>query len=145
MPELKEITKENFDTDVLSSSGLLLVYYYTGWCKACQELEEDLTAAIGEVSDKMTVVQVDTDNEEEIITQQGILSIPMFQAFKDGTAVSKFKGKLSKLELLGELSGIVSEHGEDSSPEEAPDSADSASEADEATETENASSEESPE
>jgi len=40
MSDIKEITKDNFDSAVMSAKGMQMVYYYATWCKPCQEMEE---------------------------------------------------------------------------------------------------------
>tara|TARA_Y100000294_G_C8373166_1_gene263594 strand:+ start:119 stop:532 length:414 start_codon:yes stop_codon:yes gene_type:complete len=117
MAEIQDITKDNFDSAVLASKGLLMVYYHAPWCKPCGEMKETLDTVADEVAEKMGVVQVNTDQEEEIITQQKIRSIPTFQVFKDGNPIERFQGTLSKLELLGQLSNIITDGSDEADSE----------------------------
>ena len=117
MAEIKDISKDNFDSAVLASEGLLMVYYHAPWCKPCEKMGKTLDAIADEVAEKIGVVQVNTDREEEIITQQKILSIPTFQVFKDGNPIERFRGSLSKLELLGQLSNIITQESNETDSE----------------------------
>jgi len=116
MAEIKEITKDNFDTDVLENQNLQLVYYYALWCKPCLEMEEALNQVADELSEKMTVLRVNTDTENEIVQQQKIRVIPTFQVFKEGKAVDTFRGGFTRFELLAQLRNLIlaeeSEEGE---------------------------------
>ena len=129
MAEIADVTVDNFDSEVLGGSGLLLVYFYAAWCKPCQETEGAVQAAADEVNGKMRIVQVNTDKEEEIVTQQDIRTVPTFRAFKDGEPVATFRGPHSKLDLLGQLSNIIS-GGEEEEAEEATEEAETAGEPD---------------
>lgn len=109
MAEIKEITKDNFDTDVLSRDDLQVVYYYTTWCKPCQDLEEVIDQTADELSEKMSVVKVNTDQESEIVAQQKIRVVPCFQVFNGGEAVETLRGAFTKPELLAQLSNFIME------------------------------------
>ncbi|MFT5367428.1 MAG: thioredoxin 1 [Candidatus Latescibacterota bacterium] len=119
MAEFKDITKDNFDTDVLASKGLTLIYFYTAWSKQCQEADEILQTAATEVDGQMEIVRVNTDLQQEIVAQQKVRTIPLFQVLKAGKVIEVLRGVPSKLELIGMLSNVISEHGtEESSGEE---------------------------
>ena len=113
MADIKDITKDSFDKAVLQDQNLLMVYYYAAWCKQCQEMEEVLEAIAVEVKDKMGVVRVNTDTEGEVVQQQKIPTIPFYQVFQAGKSIESFRGKRSKLEMLGQLSQIITESGSD--------------------------------
>lgn len=110
MAEIKDISKDTFDSEVLSSDTLMLVYYYARWCKPCSETDALVEGAANEVDGQMGVVRVNTDEEAEIVAQQKIKTIPYFQILKDGKVLDSFRGVPSKLELMGSLSNAISEH-----------------------------------
>lgn len=125
MAEIAEITKENFDTEVLSSETLTLVYYYAPWCKPCQETDEIIQTAADEVDGQIAVVKANTDIEEEIVLQQKVRTLPTLQLLKKGQVLETLRGVPSKLELMGMLSNAIAEHAPaqepaDAKPEEAP-------------------------
>ena len=126
MAEIKEITKENFDTDVLENKDMQLVYYYAPWCKPCQEMEEIVDQTADDLSEKMEVVKVNTDLEAEIVTQQKIRVVPSYQVFNAGAAVETIRGPFTKLELLAQLSNFIMEEESEAPAEEEGDKEDSA-------------------
>ncbi len=107
MADISEVTLDNFDSEVLQAEGSLLVYFYAPWCKPCQEMEETVQAVSEEVAEKMRVVRVNTDKEAEIVAQQKIQTIPLFQVMEKGKPVELIRGPLSKLELLGKLGSLI--------------------------------------
>lgn len=122
MADIPDVTLDSFPKTVLEAQGYTLIYYYAIWCKACQEMQPIVEAVSTEVADKMAVVQVNTDKEAEIITQQKIRTLPSFQVVKDGQPVDLIRGTLSKLDLMEKLSAVVTgdEEKEGSKGAEAP-------------------------
>jgi thioredoxin 1 len=109
MPDIHNVTKDTFAQQVLSAKGLLMIYYYAPWCKPCQDMDDVIQTAANEVQSKMSIFKINTDQEGEITAQQKIFVIPCCQVFKDGKLLQTFRGSLSKLELLAELSHIVTD------------------------------------
>ena len=120
MADIKDITKDNFDTDVLKSTSLALLYFYAPWCKQCQQAEEILDAAKTEAGEQVFFGRVNTDEEEVIITQQKVRTIPAFIIYHKGQVIDTLGGVPSKLELIGMLSNAISEHGEEGAAEATP-------------------------
>ena len=117
MAQITDISKDNFDTDVLGADNLILVYYHAAWCKPCKKAEEIVQAGADEVDGKMRFVRVNTDQEPEIVTQQKVFTIPHFQIFYKGKVIESLNGVPSKLELFGMLTNAVSEYAQEEAPE----------------------------
>ena len=96
MADIAEITVDNFDSAVLKSEGLVMIYYYAAWCKPCLEMAETVQAIADDISEKIKTVRVNTDKEDAIIMQQKIHTIPSFQVMKDGKPADLIRGPLSK-------------------------------------------------
>ncbi len=119
MADIPDVTLDDFTKKVLEAQGYTLIYFYAIWCKACQEMQPIVEAVSAEVAEKMAVVQVNTDREAEIITQQKIRTLPSFQVMKDGEPVDLIRGPLSKLELMEKLSAVVAQGDEEVGAEDA--------------------------
>ena len=109
MPDFPEITLDSFEPEVLLAEGPVLVYYYATWCKPCQDMEADLIAVAEEVGEKVKVVRINTDRQEEITDRQGVRTIPTLQVMQYGKQLARIRGKASKLELMGKLSEAVAD------------------------------------
>lgn len=118
MAEIIEITKDNFDTDVLGSKDLVLIYFYASWCKQCLKTDDILQTAAKEVDGQVLVVRVNTDQEQAIVNQQKVSTIPYFQILKDGKVIDTLRGVPSPIELMGMLSSAISEHDDTESTDE---------------------------
>lgn len=76
-------TKENFDQEVMSSKLPVLVDFWAPWCGPCKML----SPVVDKISDEMTgvkVCKVNIDDEQELATRFGVMSIPTLVLIKDG-------------------------------------------------------------
>ena len=92
----KVITKEEFQKEVLESKEPVLVDFYADWCGPCKMLGP----VMDEISNDHKVFKVNTDDEEELAMEYGIMSIPCVIAFKDGIEVNRSVGLVDKDTIL---------------------------------------------
>ncbi|MEK7529396.1 MAG: thioredoxin [Patescibacteria group bacterium] len=89
------LTKENFDSVVTESEGIVLVDFWAAWCGPCKMMAPIVEELSGEM-EGMTIAKVDVDQNQELAMQHNILSIPTFVIYKAGQVVDQFSGALSK-------------------------------------------------
>jgi thioredoxin 1 len=90
------ITKTTFEKEVTSSNIPVLVDFWAPWCGPCRMLSPVLDELAGEMKNEVKVVKVNVDEEPELASKFGIMSIPTVIAFKQGKAISKVVGFRSK-------------------------------------------------
>lgn len=93
------ITKENFNEEVLNSKGLVLVDFWATWCGPCKALGPILEDFANEYTN-VKVGKINVDEQPELASQFRVMSIPTLLLFKDGEVVKKSVGLLSKDELV---------------------------------------------
>lgn len=93
------ITKENFNEEVLNSKGLVLVDFWATWCGPCRALGPILEDFANEYTN-VKVGKINVDEQPELASQFRVMSIPTLLLFKDGEVVKKSVGLLSKDELV---------------------------------------------
>ena len=96
------IGKENFDEEVLSSEGTVLVDFWATWCGPCKMLAPILDEIAAERSD-VKVCKIDVDEQPELASKYGIMSIPTLIVFKDGKLVTQSTGARPKAQILNML------------------------------------------
>lgn len=89
------VTKANFQEEVLNYKGTVLVDFYADWCGPCKTLAPILQDFSNERKD-IKVLKVDVDSERELATKYGIYSIPTLIVFRDGQIVRQRSGFLQK-------------------------------------------------
>jgi len=92
----KVLTKDEFKKEVLESKEPVLVDFYADWCGPCKMLGP----VMEEISKDHKVFKVNTDDEEELAMEYGIMSIPCVIAFKDGKEVNRSIGLVDKDTIL---------------------------------------------
>ena len=91
-----EVTVDNFKEEVLGSDLPVLADFWAEWCAPCKMVAPVLEEIAGEQAGKLKVAKVNIDEQSELATQFGIVSIPTLLLFKDGEVVNKQVGAGSK-------------------------------------------------
>lgn len=101
MAELK-ITKSNFKSEVLDSDKPVLVDFWATWCGPCRMLGPVISEIAEERSD-IKVGKVNVDEEQDLATEFGVMSIPFVAVFKEGKIVKSSVGFQPKEDILALL------------------------------------------
>jgi thioredoxin 1 len=96
----KNVTGTEFETEVLKSDDVVLVDFWAPWCGPCQMLGPVLEELSGELAAGAKIVKVNVDEDSEIASQYGVMSIPALKIFKGGEVVDEAVGVKPKEDLL---------------------------------------------
>jgi thioredoxin 1 len=91
-----EGTDTNFDQEVLKSDIPVLVDFWAPWCGPCRMVSPLVDELAEELTGKLKVVKVNTDENQEIAIKYGIRSIPTLGIFKGGEIVDGVIGAIPK-------------------------------------------------
>ena len=97
-----EITKENYEAEVLQSDKPVLLDFWASWCGPCH-MVSPVIEQIGEENDSIRVGKVNVDEQGELTMQFRVVSIPTLVVMKGGEEVNRIVGAASKSEILAML------------------------------------------
>ena len=84
MAKPQEVTDTNFDDEVIKSETPVLVDFWAPWCGPCRASAPHVDRIATEMAGKLTVVKMNTDENQEVSARFGITAIPTFMVFKPG-------------------------------------------------------------
>jgi len=81
---LVTLTDANFEAEVLSFDGTILVDFTATWCAPCHAMVSILEAVADELEGRVKFGALDVDHNPAIKTRYGIRAVPTVMVFKGG-------------------------------------------------------------
>ncbi len=97
-----QITKENFEQEVLRSRETVLLDFWADWCGPCRMVGPVLEEIAGERTD-IKVGKINVDEQRELAAAFQIMSIPTLVVMRGGKAVNQAVGVRPKQQILAML------------------------------------------
>lgn len=97
----------NFKQEVLKSEIPVLVDFWAEWCVPCKMVEPIVMEIAKEFKEKVKVVRVNVDDNQNIAIQYNIMSIPTLAIFVNGVRVDEIIGAVPKRVILSKLQKYI--------------------------------------
>ena len=93
------ITKANFEAEVLNSTNTVLLDFWAPWCAPCR-MVVPIVEEIAAENEDVTLGKINIDEEMELAVQFGIVSIPTLVVMEKGQVIGKAVGYRPKADIL---------------------------------------------
>ena len=96
------INKSNFQNEVMNSDKPVLLDFWAPWCGPCRMVVPIVEEIARERSD-IKVGKINVDENPELASQFGVMSIPTLLVMENGKILNQARGARPKRAILGML------------------------------------------
>ena len=93
------INKNNFQNEIMDSEKTVLLDFWASWCAPCRMVVPIIEEITGERPD-IKVGKINVDEQPELASKFGIMSIPTLVVMKNGKIVQQVSGARPKKAIL---------------------------------------------
>lgn len=92
---LEHINQSNFDQVVEQAGGAVVVEFGAPWCKPCEGLEKNLLVLQNEWGQRVHIVHVNIDENNELAIRFSVMGLPTTVLFVNGQEKARLTGMQS--------------------------------------------------
>jgi thioredoxin 1 len=107
MSQELELTDNNFDSDVLKSDLPVLVDFWAPWCGPCKIVEPIVEEIAKEYDGKLRVGKLNTDDNPQVASKYGVMSIPTLMIFNKGELIDRIIGAQPKNAIKDKIDAVL--------------------------------------
>jgi thioredoxin 1 len=105
--QIKHVTDDSFEPEVLKSEVPVLVDYWAEWCGPCKSIAPILDQVAKEYDGRLKIAKLNVDENQQVPAKFGIRGIPTLMLFKNGNLEATRVGALSKSQLTAFLDSNI--------------------------------------
>lgn len=91
--------KSNF-VQLINSDKPVLIDFFATWCGPCQMLSPILKDVKDSLGERISVIKIDVDKNQEIAAHYQVRGVPTMMLFQNGQQLWRQSGVLSKEEII---------------------------------------------
>lgn len=86
--------------DIINSDKPVLIDFYATWCGPCQMLGPILKDVKDSLGERISIIKVDVDKNQELAAMQQVRGVPTMLLFQNGKQLWRQSGVLSKEDII---------------------------------------------
>lgn len=103
---IKKVSDANFQSEVLDSTGPVLVDYWAEWCGPCRMIAPLLDESAEKYAGRLNIAKLNVDENPQMPSKYHVRGIPTLMLFKNGQVVGTQVGAVTK----AQLSAFIDKH-----------------------------------
>ena len=107
-----ELTKANFEEEVLACDVPVIIDFWATWCGPCKMQSPILAKVEAELGDQVKVCKVNVDEEPMLAMEYRIASIPTLVFMYKGIAQNRVVGLTMQADIVENVKAIVAKGGD---------------------------------
>ena len=93
--------------DIISGDRPVLVDFFATWCQPCRAMHPVLEQVKAELGDKLRIIKIDVDKNEQTAAQYGIQAVPTLLLMRNRQVLWRQSGMMSKAGLIDALTPLL--------------------------------------
>lgn len=102
-----DISQNQFDSEVLGSEKPVLVDFWAPWCGPCRIVSPIIEEIGTEHAEKLKVVKINVDENQELAEKYNVMSIPTLLVFKGGKKAAELIGAAPKATIMTHVEPLL--------------------------------------
>ena len=107
MSTAHDVTDATFADEVLNSKDTIMVDFWAEWCGPCRAVSPILDQIAAEHADKIKIVKLNVDDNQQMAMKYQITSIPAMKVFRGGEVVKTVIGAKPKPAIEADLAEFL--------------------------------------
>src|SRR5690606_18424992 len=107
MAEVAAVGSGNCESEVVNSEQAVVVDVWAEWCQPSKMLTPVLDKIAQNYSGRLKVVKCNVDENQDIASKYGVMSIPNLIFFKDGQIVNQAVGYMNEAQLSTKVDEVL--------------------------------------
>lgn len=105
---IASVSDNSFEAQVLRSDRPVLVKFEAEWCGPCKAMKPAVEELANEYGDRLTVVTLDIDQNQQTTYKYGVRGVPTVLLFNKGQVAAQKVGLARKADLVAMVDGKLS-------------------------------------